>query len=196
MDNLSTSHNHYYGKSQYLNIHLHVAHLHLLCSQFIECESYMRYAERRLKQIIESQPPDPPKAKNPPFKPTKEWTREYQRKYRLTPAGRKQLHRSNLMALYRLTIEQYEDVYMQQGGCCAICRDKISRAYDPSVEKTARGPKRGQAYIDHNHACCPGRRTCGKCLRGLLCSRCNAGLGSFRDKPDLLMAAVKYLGCS
>lgn len=40
---------------------------------------------------------------------------------------------------------------------------------------------------------CPGRNACGRCIRGLLCSRCNVGLGNFRDRPDLLLKAVEYL---
>jgi hypothetical protein len=40
--------------------------------------------------------------------------------------------------------------------------------------------------IDHCH-------TTGK-VRGLLCDNCNKGLGLFKDNPDLLNNAVKYLG--
>jgi hypothetical protein len=50
-----------------------------------------------------------------------------------------------------------------------------------------------QLTIDHDHACCPGKRACGECVRGLLCAPCNKGLGMFRDNTDLLLAAIIYL---
>ena len=31
--------------------------------------------------------------------------------------------------------------------------------------------------VDHDHACCPGNRSCGECIRGGLCRRCNLGIG-------------------
>ena len=47
--------------------------------------------------------------------------------------------------------------------------------------------------IDHDHTCCPGRRSCGKCIRGLPCPVCNRGLGMFKDSVKSLLRAVDYL---
>jgi len=47
--------------------------------------------------------------------------------------------------------------------------------------------------VDHDHACCPGQKTCGECNRGLLCRLCNAGLGMFKDSPESLRRAADYL---
>lgn len=47
--------------------------------------------------------------------------------------------------------------------------------------------------IDHDHSCCPGEITCGECIRGILCRRCNSGLGLFRDDWRIAQNAMKYL---
>lgn len=47
--------------------------------------------------------------------------------------------------------------------------------------------------IDHDHKCCSGEYSCGKCVRGILCSRCNMAIGSFQDRVDLLNEAALYL---
>lgn len=79
---------------------------------------------------------------------------------------------------YGLTEGEYDALLEQQGGVCAICRKPCER---------------GCLSIDHDHRCCPGDRSCGKCVRGLLCRRCNQGLGNFHDDQAALLAAVAYL---
>jgi hypothetical protein len=81
--------------------------------------------------------------------------------------------------LYGITEQQYGQWLNGQGGVCAICGG---------------GNDSGRAlHVDHDHACCSGKKSCGKCIRGLLCSRCNTGLGMFKDDADLLSAAMEYL---
>lgn len=83
-------------------------------------------------------------------------------------------------ARYGLTVEQVADLLAAQDGLCAIC--KAPAAEDDYT-----------FAVDHDHQCCASQKTCGECLRGILCRRCNLALGGFRDDPKLLQAAITYL---
>ena len=86
-------------------------------------------------------------------------------------------------AKFGLTYERLLAMYEEQDYRCKICRQKCDR-YEGLC-------------VDHDHTCCPmGHQStsCGKCVRGLLCARCNHGLGNFRDNPEYLRAAADYLG--
>lgn len=48
-------------------------------------------------------------------------------------------------------------------------------------------------HIDHDHNCCPGDYTCGKCVRGFLCGPCNRAIGMLQDSPDHCVAAAAYI---
>lgn len=85
----------------------------------------------------------------------------------------------DLQRRYGISQKMYDDMLSRQMNSCAIC----SR----STEEV------GTLVVDHDHSCCPGRKTCGLCVRSLLCGYCNRGLGLFFDDPNLLMEAYNYL---
>lgn len=47
--------------------------------------------------------------------------------------------------------------------------------------------------VDHDHKCCPGKTSCGKCVRGLLCGNCNTILGRQRDDAAVFFRMGGYL---
>jgi hypothetical protein len=95
-----------------------------------------------------------------------------------TPRGRASHHATHIKGLYGIAAEVYGVLLKSQHGRCAICGNPPSG-----------GPKERQLVVDHNHA---GTSGSGE-VRGLLCSRCNIGLGGFRDNPAFLLSAISYL---
>lgn len=87
--------------------------------------------------------------------------------------------KSNLKEFFNMTVEDFEKLWKEQNGCCKICNEPL-----------VRGRK---CHIDHDHSCCPTKKCCGKCVRGLLCNGCNRGLGDFKDSPKSLKSAIRYL---
>lgn len=71
-------------------------------------------------------------------------------------------------------------VRLEAQGGCAICG-----CQEPRGDKNW--------HVDHDHSCCSGVKTCGKCIRGILCGYCNRALGQFQDNPETLFNAMKYL---
>lgn len=87
----------------------------------------------------------------------------------------------NLMRRYNITVEQYDRMLADQGGVCAICK---------------KPPVKNRLHVDHDHACCDRGGSCGKCIRGLLCTSCNsklewwlmygAGVDRYLTKPGIM----------
>jgi hypothetical protein len=84
-------------------------------------------------------------------------------------------------AQYGITKEVYEAKLLEQDYACAVC--------EVGFEDT----KVFSPHIDHDHSCCPGKRACGECFRGLLCSNCNSALGYVKDDPAVLRRLLEYL---
>ena len=79
---------------------------------------------------------------------------------------------------YGMTAQDYENLLSSQNGVCAICYKEC---------KTSRG-----LAIDHDHKCCPDK-SCGKCIRGLLCATCNGAIGMLQEDITIFTRAIEYL---
>jgi hypothetical protein len=99
----------------------------------------------------------------------KEKIHEYNRK---TSEHRKIQDRTRALKSFGLTAEDYDILFNKQEGKCAIC-GKHQSELKPAL------------CIDHNHQT--------NKVRGLLCGKCNRGLGYLNDSIDLLQLAINYL---
>lgn len=73
---------------------------------------------------------------------------------------------------YGITLDEYNALLVSQNSCCAICGNHTSQY-------------KRKLHVDHNHSN-------GK-VRGLLCVRCNYGIGYFSENPELLDKAKLYI---
>lgn len=70
---------------------------------------------------------------------------------------------------YGISLETFEALLSSQNNKCRICT----------------APLGDKGVLDHCH-------TTGK-IRGILCRKCNSGIGQFGDRPELVEAAARYL---
>ena len=75
-----------------------------------------------------------------------------------------QNRRNNLWYKYGVSIEQYNNMFKTQQGCCAIC----------GIHQTQ---LKRSLFVDHNHIT-------GK-VRSLLCSACNFSLGHYEKSKQI-----------
>lgn len=85
-------------------------------------------------------------------------------------------HKYRLSHRFGITIERYVELLEEQKGVCAICLHPETSVLRGHVRRLA---------VDHDHK--TGR------VRALLCFRCNAGIGRFREDTEVLIRAASYL---
>lgn len=102
----------------------------------------------------------------------KNWAKKA-RDYRATERGKKLNRNRGLRFNYGITVEDYDRMSAEQDHACAIC------GAEAWMEQY------GVLHVDHDHET--------GAIRGLLCSKCNTGLGLFSDASNRLRAAAKYL---
>ena len=90
-------------------------------------------------------------------------------RYRSKPQGKSIIRAQNLKTK-GWTLERHDAALQEQSNCCAICQE----------------PFTATPNADHRHVDPPTPR-------GLLCNKCNIGIGIFKDSPERCEAAAAYL---
>lgn len=84
------------------------------------------------------------------------------------------------IARYGISVQDWQAMYIEQKASC-VCGEK----FDYLVKLPG---------VDHNHNCCNSQvKSCGQCVRSLLCSQCNMALGLLKDSPERLELLADYL---
>jgi hypothetical protein len=84
----------------------------------------------------------------------------------------------HLKRVYKITLKDYQDLFLVQGGVCAIC-------HNPETNVYAKNGLIRDLAVDHEHE--TGR------VRGLLCRRCNQAMGLLNEDRNLLQHMTDYL---
>ena len=99
--------------------------------------------------------------------------KDYQRLYYKRPEVVRRVRNQQLLKSFGITVEQYDAMLEEQNGVCAICNKPQCSA------------RNNHFAVDHDHDT--------GVIRGLLCDRCNRGIGLFGDDVTLLNNAIEYL---
>ncbi len=102
----------------------------------------------------------------------RQWAQDNPEKQRL------QQKKNNLFQRFGIRLPEYLELLQKQNGVCAIC-------FQPEIFREGNSRQLKALTVDHDHK--TGQ------IRGLLCHRCNLGLGHFRDDIDFMANAVQYV---
>jgi len=97
-------------------------------------------------------------------------------------ANKRTFRNAFLKRTHNITLFEWEKLFDGQDRKCAICR----------TNKPGKPPFNSWA-TDHDRKCCSKEKSCGKCIRGILCARCNKGIGLLQDNEIFLGNAILYL---
>lgn len=107
----------------------------------------------------------------------KEYRKQYSKEYGSKPENRKKTRARELKRKYNITIDVESEMYCTQSGKCAVCNYKF-KEYDD-------GSNSNDFVIDHCHS--------SGLVRGLLCNKCNQGIGLFMENKKTIENTIKYL---
>ncbi len=122
-----------------------------------------------VKSVREMSKASPHRCKACSRKAMKDWIAKHPKQYERCRRA------SHMRKKYGITLSEYDAIVQAQAGLCPICRRVLSDT----------DPRGFRPHVDHCHET-------GK-TRGVLCGRCNRGLGTFKDSIVLMRNAIEYL---
>lgn len=115
--------------------------------------------------------------------PPEQWTERQRSRERARvrhPRTPEQQRRYLLKAQHGMTPGDWDAMWSAQRGRCCYCERSLP-------------VDRKQVHIDHDHSCCPPKRSCVLCRRGLACAVCNLIVGYADDDADRLEVITRNL---
>ena len=82
----------------------------------------------------------------------------YKKEWRNTNRNKQQIY--NRKYKYKLSEDEINLLLFEQDFMCGMCEIDLEDTFE----------------IDHDHSCCSGQVSCGKCVRGIVCKSCNQKL--------------------
>ena len=115
------------------------------------------------------------------------YDKEYRPKRMAKPETREKNYKNYIKYNYSITLEKLIELWNKQEGKCPCCLVKLPHPKDWNTPKW-------EISIDHDHSCCGQKsKSCGKCVRGILCRDCNLMIGHAKDKQETLARSINYL---
>ena len=109
--------------------------------------------------------------------PTKSAHRKALKKYKQSSKGKLSIRRHKYKKDYGLTVEDFDRMFEEQEGVCAICEKSETWKHRTGVVQ--------RLGIDHRHS--------DDLVRGLLCHSCNLLISDAKENIEILASAIKYL---
>lgn len=97
---------------------------------------------------------------------------ERDRRYRTDLKNKDRYRNTRLKFNYGITLEDYNEMFEEQNGCCKIC-NKHQTEFKISL------------HVDHSHET--------GIIRGLLCGPCNQALGMLKENPITIKNMLEYI---
>ena len=136
--------------------------------------------EKKRKYIVEWRSSNPGREKEIQLKYNNK-NREYRkiagRKWR--KANPVKVKEARIFKKYGITMEDYERMYLNQNGQCAICKMPAKSMFEKDTTRIS------MLCVDHCHRL-------GK-VRSLLCGKCNKAIGLLREDCQILLNAINYI---